>query len=60
MLDKAELQDTLRVEVSLTCRKGGEEFLQSFETVLSSNLDIRLGQIPVHVSVSSLLASTAF
>lgn len=59
MLDKADLEDTLRVEVSLTCRKG-EEFLQSFETVLSSNLDIRLGQIPVHVSVSSLLASTAF
>lgn len=60
MLDRAELEDTLKVEVSLTCRKEGEELLQSFETFLSSNLDSRLGQIPGHVSISSVLASTPF
>lgn len=40
MLDKAELEDTLRVGVSLTRRKEGDELLQG---CLSSNLDIRLG-----------------
>lgn len=58
MLDKAELEDTLGVGVSLTHRKEGEGLLQHFKTFLPSSLDTKLGQIPVNVSFSSLLAPT--